>query len=1010
MVRGILLCALIGAEAFAQIAKTEPLAPEVARTKFQVEAGLKIELVAAEPLVESPAAMAWDESGRLFVAENTGYPAGSKSGEGIGKIVELRDADGVGRAEERVEFATGLGFPNGLMAWRGGWLVTDAPNLYWLSDTNRDGRADVREVWFTGFGTNQSTQLRACYPVLGTDGWIYVARGLSAGRVSSPKWTNLAAVDLKDGDFRFRPDGSKAEAIGGNAQFGMVIDDMGRRFLTSNRNPIMHAVAWPHWWKRMPNFYFNEITQDVSPVGAEAKVFPISADLTTSGFMPELMSAPHAGTFTSACGLHQFFGEALAAEFQGSWFVCEPAQNLVQRQIMEQEGASFRSRRATEGRDFLASSDTWFHPVYAGTGPDGALYIADMYRNFIDHPEYLPKEAREKIDFEAGRERGRIWKIFGEKPTKARPLTDASAETLVTALTSSNIWKRATAHRLILEQPSNRVVSEIAKIFEPFQSALKSGDAEKMMEKWATERLEKGPLAGAHLGRARAVWLLQDLLVNYRKTFRLEERQAGSALLLASFDPSPSVREAVFRAFQPTSDRGNPIPDVGSETLAIWMNDPNAAARFHLAYSLGQGSYQRMTEALVTILRRDAADRWTRAVVLSGLSERMHQFAEKWFAAEWGELPGKPREPVGFGNTEPFVALAYDMGRIYGTKSGFEQALLREALNPAAEGTAWQAALLTGFLQAGHPPLQERSRNAADAVFAGVIERNVKAVEDWDLPEYKRMAAVRFLAEVPEVGSEALLAAVMLGNAKELKMAAARALVKSAESFPPEIFADWRGLSPDLREIFVEFLASKPERALLLLDAVERGRVPAWNINANRRRVLLESRDGNVKARAEKLLGSGAVGDRRKAFEELKGVLTMPSDAEKGRTVFLNLCASCHQRKSEGHKVGPDLTGVRNQPAEALLYHIVVPDAEIYAGFQNYEVVTTEGEQMNGLLVEENEKAVTLVRALGEKQRIERDAIGQVWASTSSLMPAELEKAMTRQELADLIAFLKSNL
>lgn len=297
-------------EVVAQMVTTQPLEPEIARTKFQIEPGLKIELVAAEPLVQSPAAIAWDEAGRLFAAENTGYPVGPKPDTAPeGKIIELRDSDGDGKVDQRIEFATGLNFPNGLMAWRGGWLVTDAPNLLWLADTNHDGRADVREIWFTGFATNQSTQLRACYPVLGPDGWIYVARGWSGGVVTSPKWPELAAVDLKDGDFRFRPDGSKAEAIGGNAQFGMVLDDVGRRFLTSNRHPIMHAVARPQWWQRVSTFFFGEVMQEVSPVGAEAKVYPISADLTTSGFMPELMSAPHAGTFTSACGLHQFFGK-----------------------------------------------------------------------------------------------------------------------------------------------------------------------------------------------------------------------------------------------------------------------------------------------------------------------------------------------------------------------------------------------------------------------------------------------------------------------------------------------------------------------------------------------------------------------------------------------------------------------------------------------------------------------------------------------------------------------------
>lgn len=996
----------------AQVAATRALSPDEAVTKFQIEPGLIIELVAAEPLVRSPAAIAWDDANRLFVAENTGYPIGpTQSEEPLGKIVELRDTDGDAKADARIEFATGLNFPNGLMPWRGGWLVTDAPHLYWLSDTNHDGRADVKEIWFTGFATNQSTQLRACYPVLGPDGWIYVARGWSAGKVSSPKWTNLPIVDLKDGDFRFRPEGSKAEAIGGNAQFGMVLDDVGRRFLTSNRNPIMHAVAWPHWWKRVPNFYFSEITQDVSPVGAEAKVFPISADLTTSGFMPELMSAPHAGTFTSACGLHQFFGDALPAEFQGSWFVCEPAQNLVQRQIMEQEGASFRSRRATEGKDFLASSDTWFHPVYAATGPDGALYIADMYRNFIDHPEYLPKEASENINFNAGRERGRIWRIYRSKPERPAALANATAQSLVAALTSTNIWQRQTAHRLILEKPTDAVVLEVTKLFADLKPEGQSNNAEELLERAARARGEKDPAAGAHLGRARAVLLLHDLILSYRKVLKPETaNEAGHTVLMASFDPSPSVREAAFRAFQATSDQRNPIPDVSGGTLELWAKDPNPAVRFHLAYSLGQGDYQRMTEALVSILRRDAEDRWTRAVVLSGLGDRMHEFAVKWFAREWGELPGKPKEPIGFVDTELFVPLAYEMGRLYGAHSGSDRAIWQEAFHESAWGTAWQAALFTGFLQAGHRELRERSKQRGDEGFRAIIEKNIVNALNGDLPIYKRIAAVRFLGELPGSGAEPLLQLVLRPTAKELQIAAARALVKSAASLPPVVFQEWRALAPDLREIFVEFLVSKAERGLLLLDAVERGEVPPWNINSNRRRALLNSSDAKVKERAEKLLGSGAMGDRRKTFEETKSVLTISGDAEKGRTIFVNLCASCHQHKNEGHKVGPDLTGVKNQPSEALLYHIVVPDAEIYPGFQNYEVETVDGEHLNGLLVDENDVAITLLRALGEKHRIERSKIARLRASASSLMPTELERAMTRPELADLLAFLKSGL
>ena len=228
-----------------------------------------------------------------------------------------------------------------------------------------------------------------------------------------------------------------------------------------------------------------------------------------------------------------------------------------------------------------------------------------------------------------------------------------------------------------------------------------------------------------------------------------------------------------------------------------------------------------------------------------------------------------------------------------------------------------------------------------------------------------------------------------------------------ATDFPLELFEEWRSVAPELREIFIEALVSKPQFALLLLDAVERGEIPAWNINANRKRALLGSASPVVKERAETLLGSTAARDRQKAFNEAKAALALQGDAANGRAVFLNLCASCHQHKSDGHKVGPDLTGVKNQPAEALLYHIVVPDAEIYAGFQNYEVETKSGEQLSGLLAEENDAAITLVRALGERTRIEREAIARMRMSASSLMPSELERAMTRQELVDLITFLK---
>src|SRR5687768_15886952 len=181
--------------------------PDEALKLFHLEPGLRVELVAAEPTVVAPVALAFDEHGRMFVAENRGYPTNGHPPQGV--IALLEDTNGDGRFEKRTVFADGLTFPNGVMPWKGGVIVTCAPDLLFFRDTNHDGRADVREVLFTGFDASNTTQLRVSHPTLSFDNWIYVTSGLVSGRVRRPGATN--AIDLRT-DFRFRPDLSKWEA------------------------------------------------------------------------------------------------------------------------------------------------------------------------------------------------------------------------------------------------------------------------------------------------------------------------------------------------------------------------------------------------------------------------------------------------------------------------------------------------------------------------------------------------------------------------------------------------------------------------------------------------------------------------------------------------------------------------------------------------------------------------------------------------------------------------------
>jgi putative membrane-bound dehydrogenase-like protein len=331
--------------------RTEPLAAAEALASFQLDPGLRIELVAIEPLVVGPVAMAFDERGRLFVVEGRGYPDpidNKTPPTSEGRVAILEDTDGDGRFDKRTDFATGLSYPNGIALWRGGVFVTCAPDILYLKDNDGDGIADERRVVLTGFDTTRTAQLRVSSPTLGLDGRIYVASGLNGGKVTSPLHPERAVVSFAPADGRFDPDSFLYETTGGRGQFGLSFDGFGRRFVSSNRHPVLQVVLEPWQLRRNPGLTITQVMQEVSKVEAEAKVWPISRASVSADFIPSLMNAPHTGTFTAACGVLMYGGTALPADYAGNFFICEPAQNLVQRQTVRSEGASFRSMPGDE--------------------------------------------------------------------------------------------------------------------------------------------------------------------------------------------------------------------------------------------------------------------------------------------------------------------------------------------------------------------------------------------------------------------------------------------------------------------------------------------------------------------------------------------------------------------------------------------------------------------------------------------------------------------------------------
>lgn len=433
-----LLCFTAGA---AEPTPARTPAEEHATFRF-ADPTLSAELVAAEPLVSSPVALAWDETGHLFVAEMRDYP-NDRDG---GSVRRLEDRDGDGHYENATVFADRLPFPNSVLPWNGGVLVTAAPDLWFLKDTDGDGIADQRRVLFTGFGTGNQ-QLRANGLYWGLDGWIYGANGRSDGEIRPGGDSNAPAVSLRGRDFRFRPDTGEFETLAGRSQFGHARDDWGNRFLSWNTIPLRHEVIPDNFLARNPATAAANPLQDGLPPRDRGDVFPLTP--------PPLVFNNESGNhFNALSGLHVFRGNALGPAYAGNAFVGESLRNLVHRRVLVPDGPTFRAERGEEGREFLASTDPWFHPVGFATGPDGALYIADFYRRFVEHPDWVAREMRERTPWSEGREYGRLWRIRRRNAPRKHdfPLgtNSPSLTKLIQGLDHTNGWHRDTAHRLLV--------------------------------------------------------------------------------------------------------------------------------------------------------------------------------------------------------------------------------------------------------------------------------------------------------------------------------------------------------------------------------------------------------------------------------------------------------------------------------------------------------------------------------------------------------------------------------
>jgi putative membrane-bound dehydrogenase-like protein len=958
-----------------------PLSPEDAPRSFRLDPGLRLEQVAAEPMVASPVAVAFDEKGRMYVAEDRGYPLGPGEGKPPdGRVALLEDTDGDGRMDRRSEFAVGLSMPKGVMPWKGGAIVTSAPDVLYLRDTDGDGRADEKRVLFTGFETIEgSSQLRVSHPSLSIDNWIYVSTGRSGGKVICPAHPKRAPVEMSRADFRFRPDGSVWESTDGNAQFGLTFDDFGRRFVNYNRVPVQHLVLGSQVLRRNPRLAFSETVQHcpaelqhgLKGDAFAVRLYPISRNITNAD--------AHAGTFTAACGVMIYRGTGLPDLYQGGAFSCDPTGNLVHFDLVERKGATFVTRSPHPGVEFLASSDTWCRPVFVAPGPDGALYICDMYRKTIEHPRYLPEEVRKRTDFNSGKTMGRIWRVIcddrSEEEARALRRVDLaglSTEELCGTLRNRDGWWRDTAHRLLLERGDRGAV-------QPLRSLVMDERAEPATTLHAVHLLNT-------LGA-----LDDDLLDRLLRQAPAPVREHAIQLVAPRLASSPRWRERVLEC----------------------ADHEDARVRFQAATVLEAArDGEAAVGALARMAVRDPGDRWLSAAVFSALAGREASFLVvlRDASGRSGPLPPEFLTELGrlLGASQPPSEWPRLIGDVVNGSKGFsaeEQAELITGIATSARSKAASKDDVFSTLIG-----RESDSRALKASLQALLSTMAQVAVDSKASLARRIASVSFLsfASYDQIG-EVLPPLLEAVQPSALQVAAVRALGSHRDDRVVKLLLDRERFArflPATRAEVMSALGSQLSHLPGLLAALENGSIPLTAVDAARRRALTQNRDPAVRKRAEALFGEIA-GDRAKVYESYKDVVELPSDPVRGRAVFRRECSSCHRLDREGFMVGPDIRSVRRQPKQAVLLHILAPDYEITPGYTAYTVSLRDGRVLSGLISSETSTSITLRQPNGKEDSILREEIDELSASKQSLMPQGLEKNISRQEFADLLSHLR---
>ncbi len=955
-----------------------PLSPQQALEKMVVPEGFHVELVAAEPDLVNPVAMAFDDRGRLFVTESFEYPR-REAGPGRDRIKILEDTDGDGRFESVKIFAEGLNIPSGIAIGYGGVWVANAPDIVFLQDTDGDDRADSQTVVVTGFGRDDTHELPNAL-TWGPDGFLYGLNGVF--NRSIVKQGNRS-YDFTCAMFRIDPVSHRFDLFceGTSNPWGIAFNHEGDAFVS--------ACVIDHLWHLAETGYYHRQGGPYPP-----HTWKIDSIVE------------HRHQMAAYCGIEFFDSPAYPPEYRNKLYMGNIHGGCINVDSVAPNGSTYRGQGHP---DFLTANDAWFMPVAQKVGPDGCLYVLDWYDRY--HCYQDANADPQGVD----RGHGRLYRIvYGQRPEIAhRNLAELNDSQLLDLLQDENIFYRQRAAVLLAE----RLRAE-------------RGEINRQTSRMLLERLSRVSGAGAGPSLALLTTALTAPQLSHQEL--LQQLSAAEPLTVAW-----AVRVSGNRLARGAGEATDELV----QQLTRLVSHPAAPVRLQVAIAAGKiaSGTQRSTttEILLKVLNHSEDDGLLPRIVWQNLQphvvEDQAYLVKSLAQSRSGLLPElAPRIATRLlAEVKSDLSGASDQDTL---RSVLSIADSLAADRPAASNQVYSAVLArlrTGEIRRAAAAAVLR-RWADDTEGEGLARWQLRAFADEPAAQ-RRLAAGLLDPKLPVTQRQELLATVAITQPAVIGAAVEQWLDELAAG--QEVDAAWRDAllgavvqraEPDVQRRVLQRLSSVPigvqamvaslmvqrePTALLLFDAIADGQIARDVIGPNQIRQLATSKSPKLSAGAKRIWGTVRAEespDRQAVVRQASEYLLQEArgDAQRGLAVYDRICGQCHVMHGRGYEVGPEITRNGRGSFEQLIISVFDPSLVIGDAYKSVTVLTGDGRVISGLVSERSEQRIVLKVQGGKLEVIPMDDVEEIQDNEHSLMPEGLEEQMTREEMADLFALL----